>query len=258
MYPPPNCVTHNSVIAFQSVTPRYTFTFIPITPTDTPNESVYALIGYKPTEDYIVTLGIPHDSKTNLDRQDVVDDKYAMFRTSSAVVLRIESKDDSSVTYEAINTTDIPFTYKVNTKIIFNDYPSPYNGIHGIYFYKTRDAAYYHNKESYIPKKMGEFHFKECYANGVLRKDVKYINGKLNGPCKKYFESGKLYEECSYVNGNKDGPCKSYYDNGQLYEECSYVNGNMDGQYKRYWGNGQMMNECLYVNGKISGSLTQV
>lgn len=263
--------------------------------THTENQDVYALLGYKSAEYYIITLGIPHESKTNLNRK-VFDDRYALFNTNCAVVLRIEHKDDPSKTLLSIKPSYYDKNvneYKVNTIISLNDCIiddrdcGDGNWGEGIWFYKTREAAYYpyYNNNviavNFLPKP-GEFHDKCWDNNGRLISEKTYINGEnvthksydyyknsnkleseytfksgngnFNGPCKRYYRCGKLYVDYLYTNGKKDGICKGYYDNGHLADECLYVDGKEEGIQKIYYkNNGKLRIERFFINGTLHG-----
>ena len=52
---------------------------------------------------------------------------------------------------------------------------------------------------------------KEYYENGIIKEEVSYSKGKLNGIFKEYYEDGSLKSEGNYNNGVMDGIVKEYY-----------------------------------------------
>jgi antitoxin component YwqK of YwqJK toxin-antitoxin module len=101
--------------------------------------------------------------------------------------------------------------------------------------------------------------WKEFWANGDLREEVIYKNGKKEGLEIKWFDEPDCVEQESYYkNGQLDGPsvfyskkCKkdffenfkagikdglelSYYPSGNVKAEGNYKKGNLDGYYKVY------------------------
>ena len=50
-----------------------------------------------------------------------------------------------------------------------------------------------------------------------------YLDGKLNGEKKSYYENGQLEILCSYTDGKKNGESKTFDPNGQLLYICSYI-----------------------------------
>lgn len=65
----------------------------------------------------------------------------------------------------------------------------------------------------------------KLYDNGVLEKEINYINGLRHGICKIYHYNGKLYEESNYINDKKTGICKRYDAIGILDSEENYIDG---------------------------------
>ena len=52
---------------------------------------------------------------------------------------------------------------------------------------------------------------KEYYENGIIKEEVSYSKGKLNGIFKDYFGDGSLKSEGNYNNGAIDGIVKEYF-----------------------------------------------
>jgi antitoxin component YwqK of YwqJK toxin-antitoxin module len=90
---------------------------------------------------------------------------------------------------------------------------------------------------------------KSYYADGKLRAEVPFKNGRRNGLAVEYYNNGKKYLEINYVNGRNHGLSTRYYDTGGLYEETMYENGEMHGIRKRYRKDGKLSAEAPYNNG---------
>lgn len=131
--------------------------------------------------------------------------------------------------------------------------------------------------------------WKEFWANGDLREEVIYKNGKKEGLEIKWFDEPDCVEQESYYkNGLLDGPsvyyskkCKkdffenfklgikdglelSYYPSGNVKAEGNYKKGNLDGYYKVYDKKGNFAFESRTTDAeadlqpKMSDTLNQV
>ena len=100
----------------------------------------------------------------------------------------------------------------------------------------------------------------DCVCNesyGInLKKEYFENNGKKEGVYKEYNCDGTLYKECNYIDGKLNGICKKYgYDDDEnvedycdsIYIECNYINDKKEGVYKEY-RNGTLYNEWNYIN----------
>jgi antitoxin component YwqK of YwqJK toxin-antitoxin module len=54
---------------------------------------------------------------------------------------------------------------------------------------------------------------KAYYSNGVLKWEVPFTNGKIDGVKREYYENGKIKTETIFTNGVK-GATKNYDENG--------------------------------------------
>jgi len=80
-----------------------------------------------------------------------------------------------------------------------------------------------------------------------------YVNDKLEGVRKVFFNDNVLAEEVSYKNGLKSGISKIYSKAGTLKEEAVFVNGLMQGSYKVYDDNGTVIIDGQYKEDKKKG-----
>jgi uncharacterized protein len=91
----------------------------------------------------------------------------------------------------------------------------------------------------YVDEESGnEIYSKIYYADGMLRKEGKLVNGVWQGSWKKYNPLGLLIEDYLYDVELLSGPQKTYYANGTLKEEYSCDSNNIIGTYKKYRING--------------------
>ena len=60
--------------------------------------------------------------------------------------------------------------------------------------------------------------------NNKLIFEGEYLNGKINGKGKEYYDNGELEYEGEYLNGKRNGKGKEYYKYGELYFEGEYLN----------------------------------
>ena len=97
----------------------------------------------------------------------------------------------------------------------------------------------------------------EYYADGSVRSETPFSNGKINGIVKWYFKgSGKLKEEDPYSDGKINGIVKWYNEeNGVVKEEDPYVDGTMLGIAKLYYASGKLQKETPFTDGKINGTV---
>jgi antitoxin component YwqK of YwqJK toxin-antitoxin module len=77
------------------------------------------------------------------------------------------------------------------------------------------------------------------YYTKVITGEETYLNGKLQGASKKYYENGALSEIIEWKTGIKDGKWIQYYDDGKKKLEAQYINDKLEGSftvYKPYGG----------------------
>jgi antitoxin component YwqK of YwqJK toxin-antitoxin module len=76
------------------------------------------------------------------------------------------------------------------------------------------------------------------------------INGEM--VTRKFLHpNGRLHKECSYIDGKKNGPYKRWYYDGQLETEYTLVDGKKDGLYVLWYPNGQLAADEFYNCGKL-------
>ena len=105
------------------------------------------------------------------------------------------------------------------------------------------------NENSGIPQNGREGTWVTLYKSGQIEYETTFIDGKANGPIKRWYKNGKLLSEGFYKNGNPDGLMKQWYENGQLYIERFYKNGDYNGPYKQWDENGTLFRDTVFKDG---------
>lgn len=91
------------------------------------------------------------------------------------------------------------------------------------------------------------------YPDGVVREEVRYVNGVKNGVAQKYYPDGKQKLFLIYQNGLLNGGASSYYNTGNIEFESFYQDGVLHGATKGYYEDGKIKLENEYVNGVRHG-----
>ena len=96
--------------------------------------------------------------------------------------------------------------------------------------------------------------WKDFYADGSLRAEGNYDNGKQTGEWKYYHPNGKIEQTGKFNKlGKLDGVWKWYFDSGLLLKEENYRNGLRDGVSTEYDESGNVIEEGEFVNGSEEG-----
>jgi antitoxin component YwqK of YwqJK toxin-antitoxin module len=75
---------------------------------------------------------------------------------------------------------------------------------------------------------------KEFYDNGAVKVDMKYKDGKRNGPTYSYYKDGKPWSLNFFENDELQGPYQTWHENGQLYYDGQYDHNRKVGVWKFY------------------------
>ncbi|MEQ8926345.1 MAG: toxin-antitoxin system YwqK family antitoxin [Fulvivirga sp.] len=92
--------------------------------------------------------------------------------------------------------------------------------------------------------------YTEIDDRGQLMVSASYYNDKLHGTWTK-FNRSRVKEEKNFVNGKLEGVSKMFYDTGNLMEEGNYANGVRHGVSKWYDQQGNVTIEYEYENGEL-------
>ena len=93
----------------------------------------------------------------------------------------------------------------------------------------------------------------EYYANGNLKYEVNYKNGKKDGLETFWYNSGAMYIQTNYINDLEDGTWNQWYESGQLKLDAQYKNGKEHGHFQSWFANGKKRSEANFFEGKKTG-----
>ena len=96
------------------------------------------------------------------------------------------------------------------------------------------------------------FIMREYRSDGRLLLIAHYVNSKLHGVRKSFYNNGTPWREDNYANGRLHGLSKSWHTNGMPWEEISYKGGRMHGLSFQWWGDGEVNQMRHYVYGKVT------
>jgi len=110
-------------------------------------------------------------------------------------------------------------------------------------------------------KKVSEGNFKDKLKQGkwvyyhidgttIMAEEI-YVNGKLDGIRKVFYDSGKPSDEMNYKNGVLNGKLFKYAENGQIISEEFYVNDAKHGKAIYRDSTGKIVEEIDFENGRI-------
>lgn len=110
--------------------------------------------------------------------------------------------------------------------------------INGIY--------YYHNKP-FTGKLFA------LYKTGDTIFCNEYLNGKENGPCRKWYPNHRLAEERFFVNGKKEGHHTAYFANGNKKFDYHLHSDLFEGTQQEWFSNGLLFCKRNYTAGYETG-----
>ncbi len=223
-------------------------------------------LGYLDTIPVIITLYIPLNANTNINRNNIVDISYALFETNITVPIQIVDLS-SNLNYEKCKSQNMDIKvgkiienekinfflskeyllYQFNKRNILN-----YTGAYNIY----NDNGSLKCIENYINGLKSGIHIYK-YDNNTIEKKCNYINGNLEGEYIEYYQNGNIKLKSTYKDAKLNGEYIENYENGQRLVRCIFKNGVIDGEYKEWHNNGQIFKESLYNNGKKDGIFRQ-
>ena len=102
------------------------------------------------------------------------------------------------------------------------------------------------------------FTSKSYYYSGKILSQIDYRSGIKSGNCTYYFENGNKQSESYYLNGKLKGEYKSYYESGELREMGEYVYdknniySRKNGSWKTYYKDGKLKSEAIIENGNTT------
>ena len=87
----------------------------------------------------------------------------------------------------------------------------------------------------------------------AVKAEMTYLNNRLHGEFKEYYQSGNLFTHCTYSNGMKHGVLRNYRDDGQIYQEWHYRAGKQWGTEKNWYSSGELDSVSEWVDGNLHG-----
>jgi antitoxin component YwqK of YwqJK toxin-antitoxin module len=117
-----------------------------------------------------------------------------------------------------------------------------------------------------LEKKNGAFLFRnnlysgpfiDYYYSGKKRREGIFLNGKLNGYQKMYYQNGRLAMERDYKDGMENGDANEYYEDGSLKQKGVFENGKEEGTWESFYPNGQVKLRSKYKSGEIFDTATE-
>lgn len=91
------------------------------------------------------------------------------------------------------------------------------------------------------------------FESKLLLAEEPYLDNKLHGTRRTFYEDGRLNDEEHYLEAKREGLFKSYYDSPQLRFEGTYVNDYAEGTHTMYYDDGVTWATYPYVNGQYHG-----
>lgn len=207
-------------------------------------EDYQGIVGYKVCFDpianrrKIVKLLIPPWAKTNMDRTNIVNSRFAKYRCSEARVLSIDPPGP------AVSMWDGKTVYKVGKVMRPNTY-FPYSQkvcAGGIHFFLDRERA-----ELYELSKPS----KGWFDNGQLEFEIIPQGSQGEAVRTVWYESGALRRRVAYRDVQKYGIWLEWYPTGQLWREGSYKNGRKHGVWREWKKDGGLGSQLTYRDGLI-------
>ena len=249
-------------------------------------DQMKSLIAYKAAEHdgtrVVMTLEIPPDALTDMNRKSVKVKETAKYRVSKAIVKKIEDAEGNLFDTATSNPYELAITGPLSKKLTYTvgqTLEEPLFNMNiedvwgrGIRVFLTKRVAELYGLKS-IPNGLLE----EWHANGRKYEECMYVNGKKEGIYTSWHSNGVKSSEKIYVNGVRKGLYELWYPNGQksysgvfldnipeglhqswlengsMRMECTVVNGVRDGLYEKWYENGQKEWEVMFVNGRVSG-----
>ena len=96
--------------------------------------------------------------------------------------------------------------------------------------------------------------WKEYFANGKLKSEGEYIDGKRTGAWIYYYENGKIEQQGKFIAGGQPvGDWSWYYENGKILREEKFRSGKPDGTMVEYSDSGMVITKGGFIDGEKDG-----
>lgn len=91
------------------------------------------------------------------------------------------------------------------------------------------------------------------HPNGNVAIEAPYVNGKLDGVFRSFFENGKVWQTIGYKDGIEEGFTTTYFENGTKKSKETYRAGILHGDVEEYYESGKVRRLLPYVLGQLNG-----
>jgi antitoxin component YwqK of YwqJK toxin-antitoxin module len=92
------------------------------------------------------------------------------------------------------------------------------------------------------------------YKNtSVIKEEINFKNGILNGSHVSYYNNGKIKRQGYYLNGNLNGKWIGFDEKGQKIYEVEYKNDTLVGKFISWYSTGVIKEKGHYHNNKKTG-----
>ncbi len=208
------------------------------------------MIGYKVAKcgekRAIVTLEIPEDAITNMNRSTIAVRQTAKYRANKVKVISIEDKEGNTYKIARSCFFDRDILYEVHKMVVCEDFDMTLENVcsSGIHFFLDRKVA-----EQYELEKIENGTLTSYHDNGGKFIEQSYVNGLKDGLFQRWEKSGQLIATNIYVKGLSHGPFKCFWPDGTVKQTGTYNNNKFNGNYKEYYSNGVLAIEKIYKDG---------
>jgi hypothetical protein len=105
------------------------------------------------------------------------------------------------------------------------------------------------NGDYYLPPDDSVNFTKFIYKNGIIISEQPFVNNKIHGLQKTYYDDGKLRHTIEFVEAKRNGMTTLYYKSGEKHSEIPYKDGKEDGVKRIFRENGDVAQEAPYSKG---------
>jgi len=235
-----------------------------------------------PTSKWLVVMKKESDTKTNENRENILDPFHAKYRADKLRVLKIINVNDIETTTDSVHHRNQTFGYSAIYTVgsIVKSYNFNENiqevCSNGIHYYKSLESAFFHRSmpDGYTGRwfcqnsdgsKDWEGYFANGEKNGVHREwdksegltyRIEWLDDTRHGLFLCFYKNGTQKQIGRYSNGSATGVWFEWYKNKSKKNQIEYIAGRRYGQYKSWHENGTKECEGEYLNGKKHGKWT--
>lgn len=105
----------------------------------------------------------------------------------------------------------------------------------------------------YYRKKPFSGHRQRRYADGTMKEQTTYVNGRREGTKTLWYPDGTKSYECTYQNGKKQGRANSWWKNGVLRSAANFEAGKAHGVQEQWYASGAIFKRLHLDQGKEAG-----